>query len=341
MTDAAQTFNPALLVHDYGDRDGEAQACRNVAAVFDFSFMSAARITGADALKAMASLTDRPLDDLTPGRIRYALCQRPGGWLRSDLTVWNEGQGRYLVMSGLGQDLLDLAAIVQRDGLACAVEIQGDDIAVYSVQGPDSLSALDGLADQARLAALPYFGFTRLDITGIDCLVGRLGYTGERGFEIVLPAGDGGRLWRELSARARPAGFAAADCLRIEAGFVLFANEFCLPVTAAEAGLETFTGGDIAPPRFRLVCFRAESHETPVVWRPPEDVAAPKPGSISVTSACHSIVADSILGLGYVQTGEVGIDNAFVDPTGRFQRVRTVQMPFYDMEKQRPRGTWS
>ncbi|MDA0305907.1 MAG: aminomethyltransferase family protein [Proteobacteria bacterium] len=337
----APSFNFTHLKQDYGDRESEARACRNAAALFDFSFMSAARITGTDALKAIAGLTDRHLDNLTPGRIRYALCHLPGGWLRSDLTVWNEGEGRYLVMSGLGQDLLDLAIMVQRDGLACSVEILGDDIAVYSVQGPDSLSAFDGLTDTTRLAALPYFGFTRLDIAGIDCLVGRLGYTGERGFEIVLPAGDADRLWQALAARARPAGFAAADCLRIEAGFVLFANEFRLPVTAAEAGLEAFAGGDIAPPRFRLVCFRAESHETPILWHPPEDVVAPEPGTITVTSACHSTAADGILGLGYVQAGEVEIDNPFVDPTGRFENVQTVPMPFYDMEKRRPRGAWS
>jgi len=337
----APSFNFSHLKQDYGDREGEAQACRKAAAVFDFSFMSAARITGVDALKAIAGLTDRHLDDLTPGRIRYALCHRPGGWLRSDLTIWNEGEDRYLVMSGLGQVLLDLAAMVQRDGLACTVEIQADEIAVYSVQGPSSLSAFDGLTDTARLAALPYFGFTRLDIAGIDCLVGRLGYTGERGFEIILSSNNADRLWHALAARVRPAGFAVADCLRIEAGFVLFANEFRLPVTAVEAGLEAFAGGDIAPPRFRLVCFRAESHETPVLWCPPQDVAAPEPGTITVTSACHSTVADGILGLGYVLADEAGSDAVFVDPNRRFKNVRTVPKPFYDMEKRRPRGDWS
>ena len=337
----AVSFDFTHLRQDYGDREGEAQACRNVAALFDFSFMSAAWVTGSDALKAVARLTDRHLDDLAQDRIRYALCRHPGGWLRSDLTIWKEAADRYMVMSGLVQDMLDLAATVQRDGLAAAVEIQGDNLAVYSVQGPDSLLALDGLADAAKLGTLPYFGFTRLDIAGVDCRVGRLGYTGERGFEIVLPADDGNWLWRELAARVRPAGFAAADCLRIEAGFVLFANEFRLPVTAAEAGLKAFTGDDPAPPRHRLVCFRAESHETPVLERPPEDVAPPEPGTITVTSACHSTVADGILGLGYVLIDEAVLDTAFVDPTGRFEHVRTVPMPFYDNEKRRPRGAWS
>jgi len=60
-----------------------------------------------------------------------------------------------------------------------------------------------------------------------------------------------------------------------------------------------------------------------------------------VTSACRSAVADGILSLGYVLFDEAGINNTFVDPSGRFKSVRTVPMPFYDTEKRRPRGAWS
>jgi glycine cleavage system aminomethyltransferase T len=341
MTAAADAFDLTLLVRDYGDVESEIASCRKQAAVFDFSFMSAAWVSGPDSLKAIALLTDRNLGGLADGRICYALSRDPNGWLRSDLTIWKEADDRYMVMSGLGQDVLDLATMVQQGDLSTTVQIQGDDISVYSVQGPDSLSTFDGLADTKSLAALPYFGSTRLKVGGADCHVGRLGYTGERGFEIVAPAADGDRLWRELATRARPAGFAAADCLRIEAGFVLFANEFYLPVTAAEAGLEAFAGDDPAPPQHRLVCFRAESHQTLDVGRPPEDLAPPEPGAITVTSACHSAMAGGILGLGYVPVDEAEVDRTFVDPTGRFKGVRTAAMPFYDTEKRRPRAAWS
>lgn len=338
---ATQAFDSTLLVRDYGDVEAEVAACREKAAVFDFSFMSVARISGPETLKVIARLTDRDLGGLGDGRIRYALCRGAGGRLRSDLTIWKEAADSYLVMSGLGRDLSDLRTMVQRDGLGAAVENWGDSIVIYSVQGPGSLSALDGLGDVARLAALPYFGFTRLDLAGTECLVGRLGYTGELGFEIVAPAADGDRLWRELAARSRPAGFAAADCLRIEAGFVLFANEFRLPVTAEEAGLGAFAGDDPVPPRHRLVCFRAENHYTPDLGRLPEDLAPPEPGAITVTSVCHSATAGGILGLGYVPLEEAGIGRAFVDPTGCFKGVRTVAKPFYDTEKRRPRGSLS
>lgn len=341
MTASAQPFDAGLLVHDYGDVEAEVRACREQAALFDFSFMSMARLSGPDALKAIAQLTDRDLDGLAEGRIRYALGRDPDGWLRSDLTIWKETADSFMVMSGLVQDVLGLENMAQQGGLDVSVETGGDDVAVYSVQGPDALSALDGLFDTARLKALPYFRFTRLDVAGVDCHVGRLGYTGERGFEIVLSAEDDGQLWRELAARVRPAGFAAADCLRIEAGFVLFANEFCLSVTAEEAGLGAFAGDDLISPRYGLVCFRAECSEAPVLGSLPKAIHAPEPGTITVTSACHSVIADGILGLGYVPFDEAGTDTTFIDPGGRFKNVRTVPMPFYDTEKRRPRGDWS
>lgn len=337
----ADPFDITRLVPDYGDVPGEVAACRQAAALFDFSFMSAARVSGRDALKTLARLTDRRLDDLAPGRIRYALCRRPDGRLRSDLTVWNEGGGGYLVMSGLRQDIAGLAAVTESAGMDSSVQDLTDATAVYAVQGPGSLGVLDGLADTEALAALPYFGFAEFDVAGVRCLVGRLGYTGERGFELVLPAGGRDRLWRDLAARARPGGFAAADCLRIEAGFVLFANEFRLPVTAAEAGLDAFARRDPAPPRIRLVCFRAIGDEAPTLWRPPTDIGAPRPGTIAVTSACRSALADGVLGLGYVRIEEAGIDRPFADPTGRFRAVRTVPRPFYDTAKRRPRGAWT
>jgi len=337
---ATNAFDPTLLVRDYGDVESEVAACREHAAVFDFSFMSVARVSGPNPLKVIAQLTDRGLGGLDDGRIRYALCRDSDGWLRSDLTIWKEAADSYLVMSGLGQDTLDLTALVQRDGRAATVEVSDGSFGFFSVQGPGSLLALGDLCDEARLAALPYFGFTRLNVAGVECHVGRLGYTGERGFEIVVPALDGEQLWRELVARARPAGFAAADCLRIEAGFLLFANEFRLPVMAEEVGLGAFAGNDPAPPRHRLVCFRAESPQAPDFGSPPQDPARPEQGTITVTSACYSATAGGILGLGYVLIDEAAVGRTFIDPTGRYKGVRTVTMPFYYTEKRRPRAAW-
>jgi|GEM_PF-503208 len=336
----ADRFDVDRLVRDYGDIAGEVAACRNGAALFDFSFVSIARVSGVQALHVIRQLTDRRLDDLSPGRVRYALRTDPEGHLLADWTVWNEGDGSYLVMSGRRADIADLTILTERSPGQINVEDFGDSLGLFAVQGPESLRILADLVDPKRLAALPYFGFAGFEVAGVSCLIGRLGYTGERGFEIVLPAENRDDLWQLLSARARPAGFAAADCLRIEAGFVLFANEFRLLVTAAEAGLGAFSSRPATPLRHRLVCFRAETDEPPVLWLPPQHLKFPEPGNITVTSACLSALAASTLGLGFVAASAGGLDRPFTDPSGRFQNLRTVPRPYFAAARRRPRGPW-
>jgi glycine cleavage system aminomethyltransferase T len=330
----------AALVTDYGEAAGEYRACREACALFDFSFVQRARISGPGARAAIATLTARPMDGLAAGRIRYALRAKPGGVLVSDLTVWNLGGGGFEVMSGRRQDIEDLAA--EAEACNASVEDLSPETAIFAVQGPMALRSLAGLTATGALAALPYFGHGRAEIAEVTCRIGRLGYSGEAGFEIICPRAKAELIWSRLAERARPAGFAAADALRIEAGFLLFANEFLVPVTAREVGLERFAGNDAASPRARLVCFRAGPPEPPPLWRPGPDLALPPaPGEITVTSACHSPAAGGTLGLGYVRPEDNEIGRAVLDPRGEFGGVRIAPLPFYDPEKSRPRRAWT
>lgn len=330
----------ATLVRDYGDIDGEVGACRRACALFDFSFISRARVTGAGALAALARLQPRPMHDLPPGRIRYALRIGSNSAVLADLTIWNLGRDCYEVMSGRHVDVADLASF-------CAAgttwEDLGDETAIFAVQGPATLEALVGLTDTARLARLPYFGHGVFTVAGVECRIGRLGYTGERGFELILPRADGPGLWHALAERARPAGFAAADCLRIEAGFILFANECRLGATPGEMGLERFAGATPANrrPRIRLVCFKGETPDRPILWQPAPDATVPThPSEIAVTSACHSAQEDCAVGLGYVRAEAVGEGRQIQDPGGHFRRMRLTSLPLYDRRKMRPRTAW-
>jgi aminomethyltransferase len=334
-------FDPSTLRRDYGDPEREAHACRTDCALFDFSFIRRARLEGPGALDAIAQLTRRPLTGLMPGRIRYALRADSNGRLLSDLTLWKHGEVRYDVMSGRAEDIVDLIRAARPD---CEVEDLSAGTSIIALQGPDSLQALAGLTDTDVLAQLGYFAFAPVGIADLPCLVGRLGYTGEHGFEILLPRPAAPQLWALLARRARPAGFAAADMLRIEAGFVLFANEFCLPVTAREAGLERFAGAS-APtkaPEIALVCFQADTREKPVLWRPRTPPARPtRSGTITVTSACHSLQAGGTLGLGYALRSDVTAGAPLYDPAGAFADIRLAPLPFFDRDKRRPRAPWA
>ena len=326
------------LIRDYGDVLGEARACRERSALFDFSFMSRARLHGAGAMRTLERLQPRPMADLAPGRIRYALRVDDSGAVAADLTVWNIGGGVYELMSGRRVDVIDAIA------LACAdthVEDLSAATCVYALQGPDALRALEGLTDTARLGTLPYFAHDELVIAGADCRVGRLGYTGEPGFEIVAARSDGPRLWARLAERARPAGFASADCLRIEAGLILFLNECAARPTPAELGLSRFAPVAAGEPRMRLVCFRCESPSEPVLWRPrAETLVAPRRGTVTVTSAARSVVTDGCLGLGFVQPADAAPGQRLEDAAGDFTRIELVSLPFYDPGKRRPRAPW-
>lgn len=317
----------AALTRDYGDVDGEAAACRTDAALFDFSFMSRGKIAGPAAADAIQSLTPRPLDVLRPGRIFYAVRVDRDGHACADLTIWRIGAEAFEVYSGRPDEMAALPAEANCSARTC----------ILAIQGPGSLRALRPLAGGDGITRLAYFEHAEAELAGVPCRVGRLGYTGERGFEIVAPADAKATLWTSLSTRARPAGFAAADVLRIEAGFVLFANEFRPGVSPAEAGLARF-GGASGTARVELTGFTAECDARPVLYAPGPDLRVPPgPGEIAVTSAGQS-AQFGVIGLGYVRAGERG--NQLVDRSGRFRNIRRARVPFFDPLKRRVRGSW-
>ena len=331
-------FERARLKNDFGDPVGEARACREKSAVFDFSFLECVRLSGPGARTVVETFVRRPLDKLARGAIAYAVRTDPSAAAVADLTVWRIETDVYEVMSGRREDVTALLA-----GTSAEVEVVnlGEGRAVFALQGPEALNVLRQLGDVDGLASLPYFHFARVELAGAHCTVGRLGYTGEAGFEIVVPRADAPRVWDELSRRARPAGFIAIDMLRIEAGFVLFDNEFRLSVSPAEAGLAQFyTGQNRHEISLKLISFVAEADDLSAPWVANGVLERPsQKGVIAVTSACHSIAAKGVLGLGFVTASTA--DNAMLeDPSRQFRNIRRTQLPFYDTSKRRPRLPW-
>jgi len=331
-------FDASALTPDFGDPTGEARACRADCALFDFSFLERARISGKGALDFVTAFAGRPLAHLQRNEIAYAVRVDFTGRAVSDLTVWRIGEETFEIMSGRHQDIADLLGRAVPD---VSVEDLTDESAVFSVQGPNALNALRRLGDVRAIGQLRYFTFGQVLLGDIPCTAGRLGYTGEPGFEIIASRTKAKDLWHALAKDVRPAGFIAADILRIEAGFVLFANEFLLPVSPAEAGLGRFHPGvKSAHATVRLISFRAEANALKFPWRPNSTLNRPiEMNSIIVTSACNSIVAGGILGFGYVREGYDGT-MPLRDPTDIFRNIRRTAQPFYDTKKHRPRQAW-
>ena len=332
-------LNGVELRPDFGDPAAEAKACRNYCALFDFSFISTARLGGKGARQAVEKFARRSLGSLAAGKIAYAVRADEDGHARSDLTIWKNGDDSFDVMSGRAEDV---GALVSAAGADLRVEDVSAGNVTLALQGPSSLDALRAAGAPPEIGELRYFSFAGCDVAGIPCRVGRLGYTGEAGFEIIAAPHDAAKLRKHLAEYARPAGFIAADALRIEAGFVLFANEFRLPVSPREAGLgKFFDTGSEATPELKLVTFHAGSGALrPLPWFSAVDPSRPRrPGEIAVTSACRGISRSGIVGLGYVRS-ETPQAMPLQDPGGVFCDILQMPMPIYDPHKLRPRLEW-
>ncbi len=198
-------FDFRTLPRDYGDVRAEARSCRSAAALFDFSFMRRIWIRGHRSNALVQTLTPRRIDDLLPGRIRYALCVGVDGRVLGDITIWRLDGETFEVFAAGGDAFARLQAAA--GSMASVCDLSGE-TAIFAVQGPSSLRALAGVASTTQLRALPYFGHLQENIAGVACRVGRLGYTGERGFEIIFRATratPSGRCWHDMRGpRALP-----------------------------------------------------------------------------------------------------------------------------------------
>ena len=325
-------------VHDFGDALDEARCCRSDCALFDFSFMSRARICGPGSRECLERVQSRPVAGMRPGEIRYGLCVGRTRAVVSDVTVWCMDADTYDVYSGRPDDIRRALSLTTAP--TEATDLSGD-TSVFAVQGPATLRSLDGLGNTACLEELPYFRHVQVSLAGVDCHVGRLGYTGERGFEIVVTGRSESRaVYSALAARIRPAGLIAADILRIEAGYLLFSNDCRLGCSSHELGLGRFDGKPAGPPRYRRVHFHSSQGVLDAPYAAPRTIDAPVSGRISVTSASPSIAFGGTVGMGLALAGDFPAPGFRADGIG-IGSVATVQdRPVFDPDKRIARGHW-
>jgi len=322
-------------VNNYGDALAEARQCRDESALFDFSFMSRARITGPAAIQKLNSMQSRDLSTMKSGDIRYCLCNDDDGNVGTDITVWKFANDCFEIFSGRHHEIEQIAILMQDQN---TFQDLSDSTSIFSLQGPLASDLLLRLGGGDAPGTLSYFQHESFSIGGIQCQIGRLGYTGEKGFEIVVddPV-NANILWNILSGACQPAGVAAIDILRIEAGFILFLNECRMACNARELGLGQFSETDQSRCRFELVCFQADEQVIGMPWSPSQELLPPKTGEIVVSSASLSTLFEGIIGLGFTRLPYYR-GNAIVDPTGLFHNIKIASRPFYDPNKIIPRS---
>ncbi len=227
----------------YGSQVEEHHAVRRDAGMFDVSHMTVVDLEGARCRDFLRLLVANNVDKLRDaGKALYSCMLNERGGVIDDLIVYFLQDDSFrLVVNSATRDK-DLAWI-GRQAQPFAVRVtERPELAMVAVQGPQARERVLGLLDpddRERAALLPPFFAAALD----DWFIARTGYTGEDGFEIMLPGDAAVTLWRGLEAAGvAPCGLGARDTLRLEAGMALYGADMDEDVTPLEAGLDWTVG---------------------------------------------------------------------------------------------------
>jgi len=238
MTDFAGWFMPLR----YGSETAEHRAVRGAAGLFDLSHMGEIAVTGSGAAAALDYAVTGEPSALAPGRARYTMICAPDGGILDDLIVYRLADTEFMVVANAANTAVVLAELAERAGGHDAqVQDQTSDWALVAIQGPHASRILAPLTS-IPLDGVRYYASQPAVVAGRPVLLARTGYTGEDGFELFTGPADAEPVWLALTAAGgadglRPAGLAARDTLRLEAGMPLYGNELTAKLTPFEAGL--------------------------------------------------------------------------------------------------------
>lgn len=222
----------------YGSQIEEHHQVRNDAGMFDVSHMTIVDMKGEKVKDFLKNLLANNIDKCgTPGKALYSCMLNHDGGVIDDLITYYMADDWFRTVVNAATRDKDITWIEQQAhdyGVAITVR---DDLAMIAVQGPKArdkaMSCLDSeCADKA--AGLKPF-------VAADCgemFIARTGYTGEDGFEIMLPREQASPLWNKLSAAGvKPIGLGARDTLRLEAGMNLYGTDMDEQISPLAAGL--------------------------------------------------------------------------------------------------------
>lgn len=234
----------------YASDTAEHHAVRRGAGIFDLSHMGEVEVTGPQAVAFLDHALVGVLSGIGVGRAKYSVIVDEDGRVLDDLITYRLGEERYLVVPNAGNQDTVVEVLRQRaEAFDVTVQDRGPETSLIAVQGPRALEVLraTGLDPAEEVAGLKYYACAVARCGGVDVLAARTGYTGEDGFELYCANADAETLWNALLATAeqlgtedapvQPAGLAARDSLRLEAGMPLYGHELSTEITPVEAGL--------------------------------------------------------------------------------------------------------
>jgi aminomethyltransferase len=335
----------------------EVQACRNAAILFDGHAMGELHIRGKDALKAVQKLCVNDIAPAQPGMMVYSsLCTEQGG-IFDDLVVFCLARDHYLLtMAAFNTHRTPAWVEKHTVGMDVCVSDLSAGTTCIEIQGPKSRTVLQKIAEfDLSNAALPYYRFVSGKVAGIDCLIARLGVTGELGYEIFY---DPGYAWTMYDAFVKAGkdeglelcGNRTIATFRLEKVYHIYTRDIDESTNPYEAGLGRtvkLDKGDFIGraalakihrqgPARKLVGL--DVGERPITVAGKSAIRAGNEQVGQVTVVGFSPTLKKAIGLGYVNApcAEEGAELILTSDTGPIA-ARIVSLPFFDPKGMRIR----
>jgi len=333
----------------YSSQIGEHHAVRRAAGVFDVSHMCVVDLRGARTREFLRILVANDVARLkVSGKALYSCLLKESGGVIDDLIVYFLTDDAFRLVVNAGTRDKDLAWIRAHASKLDVEVVERTDLAMLAVQGPEARAKTAKLLSaKGASAALALEMFRGAEIDG--WFIARTGYTGEDGFEVMMPASAAVRVWRELNALGvASCGLGARDTLRLEAGMNLYGNDMDETTHPFESGLgwtvamepsdRRFIGRDALEkvladaasgrvPQRRLVGLLLEDRG---VLRSHQKVTVPGTGSGQgsgeITSGTFSPTLERSIALARIPAGAA--TQVQVDIRGKLLNARVVKPPF-------------
>jgi aminomethyltransferase len=217
----------------------EHHAVRQRVGLFDVSHMGRLAVTGPDAASFLRSLVTYDIAGLAAGEGHYTVvCQEDGGIL-DDVYVFRLAPERFLMVvnSANADRIRDWAQRHLAPSLRATMEDRQTETVMLALQGPEAIREMGRVAPTVA-EGVAIRRCTEAPLAGVTAFVSRTGYTGEDGFEVILPSAAGVDLWRHFMTRGvQPCGLGARDSLRLEVALALYGNDIDATTNPFEAGL--------------------------------------------------------------------------------------------------------
>jgi len=336
-----------MPVH-YGSQIEEHHAVRGDAGMFDVSHMCVVDFTGARVRAFFEHALANNVGKLkTPGKALYSCLLNPQGGVIDDLIVYFFAEDFFRVVVNAGTAAKDIAWFEKLNaeggyGLTIAPR---RDFAIVAVQGPQAREKVWATVPTAREATIGLKPFNAARIGGTpfgELTVARTGYTGEDGFEVIVPAAHVEALWNALRENGvRPCGLGARDTLRLEAGMNLYGQDMDENISPLDAGLawtvdlaapRAFVGRDILErdglrTAFVGVILQKENGKAGGVLRAHQKVLTAH-GEGEITSGTFSPTMQESIAFARVPAGVVPGDTVHVAIRDKQLVARVVKLPF-------------